>query len=427
MLHKKHHRIILASLITGISLPIMANTNAIPLNQYGAVDVNATVPTSVQVPPAPLSFKAPILNNAATQWQESVPAQPSMEVKSYILMDAQTGNILASYNANKRIPPASLTKLMLLYIVEQQLHNGTLTLDTKLTVPTVAWATGGSRMFLKPKTEVSVKDLIQGVIIASGNDAAVTLAVGIAGTQSAFVDMMNITARKLGMTNTHFSDVMGLPAPDLYTSARDLSALARHVINDYPEYYHFFKEKYFTYNGVKQPNFNKLLFIDKYADGLKTGSTSAAGFSLIASENREGNRRLIAVVIGANNSLASAYDNFALLKYGNQFFTTQEFYKAGQKVTTNRVYMGENENIEVGTAKAVSLTYPKTINQADLKFTIHQNTPYKAPITKGQELGALNIIYKNKIIKTVPLVALTADPEGSMWQKMKGKMALWFA
>ena len=427
MPHKKHNRIILASLITSISLPIMANTNAVPLNQYGAVDVNATVPVSVQVPPAPLNFKAPILNNAATQWQESVPAQPTMDVKSYILMDAQTGNILASYNANKRIPPASLTKLMLLYIVEQQLHNGTLTLDTKLTVPTVAWATGGSRMFLKPKTEVSVKDLIQGVIIASGNDAAVTLAMGIAGTQSAFVDMMNITARKLGMTNTHFSDVMGLPAPDLYTSARDLSVLARHVINDYPEYYHFFKEKCFTYNGVKQPNFNKLLFIDKYADGLKTGSTSAAGFSLIASENREGNRRLIAVVIGANNSLASAYDNFALLKYGNQFFTTQEFYKAGQKVTTNRVYMGKDENVEIGTAKAVSLSYPKTINQADLKFTIHQNTPYKAPIIKGQELGTLNIIYKNKTIKTVPLVALTADPEGSMWQKMKGKIALWFA
>ncbi|MDA7742567.1 D-alanyl-D-alanine carboxypeptidase, partial [Francisellaceae bacterium] len=269
-----------------------ATVEKAPLNKYGAVNVDAQVPVNIQVPTAPKNFKAPAVHSAVSLWSNLVPAQPKLDIKSYLLMDAKTGHVIASDHANKRIAPASLTKLMLLYIVEQQLKNGTLTLNQKLTVPTVAWATGGSRMFLKPKTEVSVKELIKGVIVASGNDAAVTLAVNIAGTQSAFVGMMNIEAKKLGMTNTHFSDVMGLPAPNLYSSARDLAMLARHVVLDYPEYYHFFKVKYITYNGIKQPNFNKLLFIDQYADGLKTGSTKAAGYSLIGSEKRPNERRL---------------------------------------------------------------------------------------------------------------------------------------
>ena len=316
---------------------------------------------------------------------------------------------------------------MLLYIVEQQLKNGTLTLNQKLTVPTVAWATGGSRMFLKPKTKVSVKELIKGVIVASGNDAAVTLSVNIAGTQSAFIGMMNIEAKKLGMTNTHFSDVMGLPAPNLYTSARDLAVLARHVVLDYPEYYHFFKVKYITYNGIKQPNFNKLLFIDQYADGLKTGSTEAAGYSLIGSEKRPNNRRLISVVIGSNNSLQSAYDSSALLKYGDQFFTTETFYKAEEKVASSHVYMGEENTVNLGTANIVSLTFPKSLHKKDFTFTIKQNTPYQAPIKKGQVLGELQISYQGKIIEKTPLTALSEIPKGSLWQRIKGKVSLWLA
>jgi serine-type D-Ala-D-Ala carboxypeptidase (penicillin-binding protein 5/6) len=403
-----------------------ANATNVPLNQYGAVDVNANVPVSIQVPPAPPSFNTPNVTSAAEVWSDKVPSQPHLNVKSYILLDSDTGNIIAEQNANLRIAPASLTKLMLLYIVEEQLKNKTITLDTKLIVPTVAWGTGGSRMFLKPHTSVPVKDLIEGVIVASGNDAAVTLATGIAGTQSAFVDMMNLTAKKLGMTNTNFSDVMGLPAPNLYTSARDLGILAQHVINDYPEYYSFYKNKYFKYNGVKQPNFNKLLFIDPYADGLKTGSTAAAGFSLISSEKRENKRRLISVVIGANNGTDSAYDSLSLLKYGEQFFSTRELYNPYQKITNSQVYMGAKNNIDLGSINKVSITYPSAIDTKNIIFTISKDTPFKAPIYKLQKMGELDVNYNGKVISRTPLVALNNVKSGSMLKRLKDKVTLWF-
>jgi D-alanyl-D-alanine carboxypeptidase (penicillin-binding protein 5/6) len=281
-------------------------------------------------------------------------------------------------------------------------------------------------MFLKPHTSVPVKDLIEGVIVASGNDAAVTLATGIAGTQSAFVDMMNLTAKKLGMTNTNFSDVMGLPAPNLYTSARDLGILAQHVINDYPEYYSFYKNKYFKYNGVKQPNFNKLLFIDPYADGLKTGSTAAAGFSLISSEKRENKRRLISVVIGANNGTDSAYDSLSLLKYGEQFFSTRELYNPYQKITNSQVYMGAKNNIDLGSINKVSITYPSAIDTKNIIFTISKDTPFKAPIYKLQKMGELDVNYNGKVISRTPLVALNNVKSGSMLKRLKDKVTLWF-
>ena len=405
--------------------PIYANS--MPLNSYGAVDVNANVPVESQIPIISNNITLPNIQSAAEKWANKVPRQPQLNVKSYVLMDSRTGNIIAEQNANMRIAPASLTKLMLLYIVETQLANKTISLDSTFNVPTVAWATGGSRMFLKPHTTVSVEDLIEGVIVASGNDAAVTLAVGIAGTQNAFVDMMNMKAKELGMSNTHFSDVMGLPAPNLYTSARDLGILAKHVINDFPQFYGFYKQKYISHNDVKQPNWNKLLFIDKYADGLKTGSTSTTGFSLISSEKRGDNRRLISVIIGANDSMSSAYNSLSLLKYGEQFFTTKEIYKSNVEITKPEVYLGEQNSIALGIKNNIAITYPRSIDENKITISVIPNYPLKAPIVKNTILGQIEIRYNNKTFEKQPLISLETVHTGSILKQTKDKIKLWFS
>lgn len=399
----------------------------VPLNKYGAVDANIHVPLDKQVPKKPDSLNLPDIISAADIWQNQVPPQPTLDVSSYVVMDAQSGNIIASNNANKRIAPASLTKLMLLYVVFEQLKAGTLKMDTEIRVPTVAWATGGSRMFLKPGQTVSVKDLLEGIIVASGNDAAVTLATYIAGTQEAFVDMMNQYAKKLGLTNTHFSTIMGLPAPNLYSSALDMAKLGRDIIINFPEYYPLFKQKDFSYNGITQTNYNKLLFIDKYADGLKTGSTSEAGFSLVASEKQPDKRRLIAVVIGANNQQGSATAAYTLLKYSNRFFDTTEVQMSNNSLGKKEVYKGSIDKISYGPIGNIAITYPYNVKQSDLKTSIDVKEPLIAPIAKGEPIGKLTVSYKDKILAQSPIVALEADPEGNIWQKMKGSISLWFS
>ncbi|MCF6766759.1 D-alanyl-D-alanine carboxypeptidase [Thiotrichales bacterium 19S11-10] len=403
------------------------DSHQVPLNKYGAVDAKAHVPLNIQVPPAPSNLKLPNVVTAVDIWGQQVPPQPTLDVTSYVLMDAKSGNIIAASNANQRIAPASLTKLMLLYIVFDQLKSGTITLDTKIQVPTVAWATGGSRMFLKPGEEVTVKDLLEGVIVASGNDAAVTLATYIAGTQEAFTDMMNQYAQSLGLTNSHFTTIMGLPAPNLYSSAYDLAKLARDIIHDFPEYYPMFKQKEFTYNNITQPNYNKLLFLDPYADGLKTGSTSEAGFSLVASEEQPNKNRLIAVVIGANNQKGSANAAYTLLKYGNRFFNTDYLHMSNAPMGKLDVYKGEAENIPYGTSGSVAITYPYTIKPNELKTDVDIKTPLVAPVAKGQHIGQLTIKYQDRTLAVTPIIALDTDLEGNTWQKMKGTVSLWFS
>ncbi|MCF6766299.1 D-alanyl-D-alanine carboxypeptidase [Thiotrichales bacterium 19S3-7] len=399
----------------------------VPLNQYGAVDANAHIPLSVQVPPAPSDLNLPQLVTAQTIWSKQVPPQPTLDVASYIVMDAKSGNIIAEHDANKRIAPASLTKLMLLYVVFEQLKAGTMSLDTQIQVPTVAWATGGSRMFLKPGSKVSVKDLLEGVIVASGNDAAVTLATYVAGTQEAFVDMMNQYAKKLGLTNTHFTTIMGLPAPNLYSSAFDMAKLGRDIILDFPEYYYMFKQKEFSYNGITQTNYNKLLFIDQYADGLKTGSTSEAGFSLVASEKQPNKNRLVAVVIGANNQKGSATAAYTLLKYANRFFTTDYVHMSNDPIGKLAVYKGQVNEVHYGTDGTVAITYPYNVKPSDLKTNVDIKQPLIAPIAKGQTIGQLTITYQDRTLAVSPIVSLESDPEGNIWQKMKGTVSLWFS
>lgn len=392
-----------------------------PLNQYGAVDVNAKVPYNVQVPAAPSDFTPPKVTVLAHTWQRYLPAQPNLQVKSYILESARSGQVIAAYNANQREAPASLTKLMLVLLTEQSLAQGVIHLDDQVTVPTVAWATGGSRMFLKPHEQVALHDLIEGTIVASGNDAAVTIANYIAGNQSSFVSLMNHEANKLGMTNTHFSDVMGLPAPNHYSSAYDMGLLGRAIVNDYPQYLGWFKRKYFSFNGIRQANFNKLLFIDPDAIGLKTGSTDAAGYSLVSAAREHGQgdgMTLVGVVMGAANPIASATASKALLTYGFRFFGERELYTAQQPIQKVRIASGAQQTVPVGVQHPLWVTYPKTMANR-VKAALQIQDGLKAPIKKGQQVGNIVVTLGKNVLKTEPVYALESVKVGSFWDKLR--------
>lgn len=403
------------------------NYMGVPLNAYGAVSSSANVPVEVQVPQAPKDLLLPNITPATTLWNNKVVKAPILNVQSYVLMDEESGNILAEKDANQRIAPASLTKMMLLYIVFERLAKGSLKLDQEVTVPAIAWHTAGSSMHLKSGQKVTVQTLIEGAIVASGNDASVALSMLIAGTQEGFVNIMNFEAKKLGMSNTHFSDVMGLPAPNLYTSARDLAVLAQHLIKDYPQYYHYFKMQTVTMNGFVTHNYNKLLFIYPYADGIKTGSTDAAGYSLVSSAVKPDHARLISVVIGSTSLIQSARDSQTLLEYGFSNFKTQTFYPAKYKLNSLRVYKGASDYIDIGVQSPITISYPSYLDPKEIQFVLHkEQNKLTAPINAGTPAGKLDMTYKGKIVESFPVVTLKDDPTGSLWQRIKGTVSLWF-
>ncbi len=397
-----------------------------PLNKFGAVDANANVPYSLQVPTSSASslIPSPIATASAT-WPNRVPAKPVLNAKSYILIDATSGQVIAEDKANERLPPASITKLMLLYVLDHSLANKEMTLDQTLTVPTVAWATGGSRMFLKPNEKVKLQDLIYGVIVDSGNDAAVTIATTVAGTQEAFVGMMNHQAKVLGLENTHYTDVMGLPAPGHFTTARDLAVLGSRLLKDYPQYSAWYGVKSFTYNGITQENFNKLLFIYPYAIGLKTGSTNSAGYSLVSAAEKPGNpMKLVAVVLGTGSRDNSANESKALLEYGFRNFQTALLYKNHEKVTVANVPNGENTSLPVGVNKDFYVTFPMNA-QKQLVAQVELMPNLKAPIQAGDVLGTLVIKLDGKIATSTEVIALQDLKSQSFWQKIGRKMQHW--
>lgn len=259
------------------------------------------------------------------------PSAPNLQASAYILMDATSGKILAQQNADMRLPPASLTKLMSMYIISNAIKSGQVRMDDKVRVSTKAWKTEGSRMFIKVGDEVPIKELVQGIIVASGNDATVALAEHIAGTEEAFTAMMNQQAKLLGMNNSHFMDSTGLPDPNHYATAKDLATLTQAYINHFPEHYIFYSEKWFTYHGIRQPNRNRLLWRYPFADGLKTGHTSEAGYCLVSSAKKDG-MRLISVVMGEPNDLGRTEDSIRLLTYGFRFFETHQLYHASNNL-----------------------------------------------------------------------------------------------
>lgn len=353
-----------------------------------------------------------------TQPQQSIltPSAPSLNAKGYILMDANSGKVLAEKNADEHMAPASLTKLMSLYLVSNALKNGMVHLDDKVRISTKAWQTGGSRMFVKVGDNVAVKDLMQGIIVASGNDATVAMAEYIAGTEETFTKMMNTEAQRLGMRNSHFVDSTGLPNPEQYSSPRDLAILARAITQEYPEDYRLFSEKWFTYNGIRQPNRNRLLWRYPYADGLKTGHTQDAGFCLVASGMKDGTR-LISVIMGAPSDEVRTEDSIRVLTYGFRFFETHHLYKATTPLTQARVWKGEKKEVRLGLMNDLYVTLPA--GQAkNIQTNIQLNEPLEAPIIQGQTYGTLNIMLNTQVLASQPLIALASDARGSMWRRV---------
>jgi len=347
---------------------------------------------------------------------------PHLNVKSYLLQDIRSGVILSEENADVRIEPASLTKMMTMYIVSEALRSGKIQLSDKVEISKKSWRTGGSRMFLKAGEEVSVEDLIKGIIVESGNDAAIAMAEFVAANEEAFVGLMNQQTKELGMANTHFVNVTGLPDPNHYTTARDLSKLGQALISEFPEYYHWYKQKWFTYNGIKQPNRNRLLWHDAAVDGIKTGHTKDAGYCLVASAERSGSR-LIAVIVGANSDRSRAENAEKLLNYGFKHFETHKLYNAGTPLTKLRVWRGASLKVPFGIANDFYVTIPSG-QYNNLKITIDSKKLLQAPITKGQAYGNLKITLNDDVISTMPLIALEDCAQGSLIRRITDGISL---
>lgn len=343
------------------------------------------------------------------------PGPPVLSGTSFVLLDATSGKILAEKNANLRVPPASLTKLMSLYIISGAIKNGQIKMDDKVRISSKAWKTEGSRMFVKVDDEVPVKDLLQGIIVASGNDATVALAEHVAGSEESFTSMMNQQAAYLGMKNSHFVDSTGLPNANHYSTAYDLALLTKAYIKNFPEDYSYYSEKWFTYNNIKQPNRNRLLWRYQYADGLKTGHTNEAGYCLVGSAKKDG-MRLVSVVLGEPNDQTRTEDSIRLLTYGFRFFETHKLYSAKKPIINARVWQGQDTEVPLGMKDDYYVTVP-TGTYKKLQSIVSLNNPLKAPIVKGQSCGTINLTVNNQTIASAPLIALEDNLRGGMWRR----------
>jgi len=345
-----------------------------------------------------------------------IPAPPRLAASSYFLQDFNSGEILAEKNADQVLPPASLTKIMTVYVAFSELKAGRLSLDEKVIVSEKAWRTQGSKMFIEVNKHVKIEDLLQGIIIQSGNDASVAIAEHIAGSEQAFAEMMNMQAQRLGMVSTHFMNATGLPVPNQhYTTARDLAKLTQAVIRDFPEYYKWDAVKEYTYNNITQKNRNTLLWRDETVDGVKTGHTEEAGYCLIASAKRQ-KMRLISVVLGTKSKSARANESQTLLNYGFRFFETHKLYDANTVLASARVWKGATETVDLGLAEDLFVTISRR-HYKEMKATTDVDYKIMAPIEKGDQLGMVNVLLRNKIVSSKPLIALNAVNIGTFFQR----------
>ncbi|MGI9283916.1 MAG: D-alanyl-D-alanine carboxypeptidase family protein [Pseudomonadales bacterium] len=335
------------------------------------------------------------------------PSPPKVHAKSYLLVDAVSGQVLVEDNADQALPPASLTKLMTSYVLAYEVAQGNVTEDELTTVSKTAWAKnfpGSSLMWLEVDTQVSLSDLHRGLVISSGNDASVAIAEHLAGTEEAFADSMNKHAEALGMSGTHYVNSHGLPDKDHYTTARDLSALAKAIITSFPKEYALYREREFTYNSIKQPNRNRLLWRDSSVDGLKTGHTEEAGYCLVASAER-GDMRLISVVMGASSEESRARETQKLLSYGFRFFETHKLYGDDEKVSNARVWGGTIEQVPLGVQEDIYLTLPKG-KHSDLQVNFVIDEEIRAPVQANERYGTMVVALGDKTLSEKPLVAL---------------------
>jgi D-alanyl-D-alanine carboxypeptidase (penicillin-binding protein 5/6) len=395
----------------------MSRFSAAPLltaSAFALLSVCLQTSAATSPPPAPAPADMPL------------PPAPALDAGSYILVDYQTGQVIAQKNADERLPMASLTKLMTAYIVFSALKDGRLTLEEPVTISKAAWQTGGSRMFVQVGSQVPVIDLIKGMLVQSGNDATVALAQKVGGTRDGFVQMMNTYAQRLGLKSTHYDDVDGLPEPGHYTTARDLATLTVALIRNFPQYYYVFKIKDFTWNHIKQPNRNGLLWSDPSVEGLKTGHTEAAGYCLIASAQRNG-MRLVSVVLDAPKWHSREADSEALLNYGFNFFQTEKVVTAGAAILRPRVYESAAGYAAVGASQTLYVTVPRGKAASITTNAGLTQTRLVAPLAAGTVVGELTVRDGNgQVVGREPLVTLQAVPAGGMVTRAIDGMRLWF-
>ncbi|HET6593031.1 MAG TPA: D-alanyl-D-alanine carboxypeptidase family protein [Xanthomonadales bacterium] len=353
-----------------------------------------------------------------------VPAAPQLGAKSYLLVDFNSGRILVEHNPDMRVEPASITKLMTAYVVFHGLAEGKVSLQDPVNVSEKAWRTGGSRMFIDPSMQVTVEDLIRGMVIQSGNDASVALAEHLAGSEEAFAGLMNHYAELLGMQGTHFVNATGLPDPEHYTSARDVVTLSAATIRDFPDYYTWYSEKEFTFNNIRQHNRNTLLWRDPAIDGLKTGHTESAGYCLSASAKRDG-MRLVSALMGSSSESSRASETQTLLNYGFRFYETVQLYQAGQELTRARVWKGLDEEVGLGLEQELFVTIP-TNRYDDLEAQVQMQPRMTAPLALGARVGQINVRLDGELVASRDLVALAPVEQAGFFGSAWDGLQLWF-
>lgn len=357
-----------------------------------------------------------LISSASWAAAPIIPSPPQLAAKSWLLIDAQTGHIITEHNADERLPPASLTKMMTAYIASEQVISGNISYDDMVRVSEKAWRKPGSKMYIREGTDVKLEDLMRGIIIQSGNDASIAVAEYIAGSEDAFADLMNQTAYSLGMNNSNFKNATGWPAKDHYTTARDLSLLAKAIINDHPEDYPMYAEKEFTYNEIRQPNRNSLLWQDDSVDGIKTGHTKEAGYCLVSSAIKDG-MRLISVVMGTESEKARSSESQKLITYGFRFFETVKSYDAKQELLESDIWKGSANTLKLGTEEAIWLTIPRG-SAGSITTDLEVPELLEAPITEGEKIGTIKLTLNNETVATKPLIALETVEEGGLIKRL---------
>ena len=375
-------------------------------------------------------FSVSLLISLSVNSKQIIPAEPAINAKSWILVDASTGTVILENNADLRLPPASLAKMMTTYITSNEIKAGRMKPEDLVTISDNAWRkggakTGGSTMFLDPRSKVPVIDLMRGVIIQSGNDASIALAEHISGGEIAFADLMNQQAELLQMTNSEFKNSSGLPEEGMYSSARDLSKIANAIIKDHPTSYKIYSEKYFKHNNINQPNRNRLLWRDKSVDGLKTGRTDEAGFCLVASAERE-DMRLISVVLGASNDETRSRESQRLLSYGFRYFNTQTLFKSKEIIKSDvKIWFGTEKFLNLTIDEDAVLTFPRGAED-DLKAEFTIDEVIKAPVKVGDPLGLLKISLENELLLEIPLVSSQNITKGNFISRIIDWLVLFF-
>jgi len=396
----------------------------------------AATPAAAGAPAAPAAPVAPGKTVGATQINatdskdvipvgdlSSIPA-PTLAARAWISIDVNSGQVLAASNPDQKVEPASLTKIMTAYVVFNALDEKRITLDQQVPVSEHAWRTGGSRMFIEPRKPVTVEELLQGVIVQSGNDASVALAETVGGSETAFAALMNQEAERLGMKNTHFMNATGLPDPQHITSVRDLATIATHLITDHPDYFHFYKQKSFTYNKIAQSNRNRLLWADPSVDGMKTGHTDSAGFCLVATALR-GDRRVLTVLVGTDSESTRAEESLKILNWSFQNFDTVKLFDKAQPGLDARVWEGKVETVKLGPPAPVWIAVPRG-KTADVKPVAERTDPLVAPLEKGQKVGTLRLTLDNKTLRVEPLVVQEPVERAGFFGRMVDTVKRWF-